>query len=187
MESVPAADARGAVHARDKAGVLWRYEATGNADRSLTPRKRIGGGWNNYSEIVQLTPTTAAGTGDLVALDMEGVLWFYRGTGDPAAPFASRVRATGGGGLPEWADYTAIASNGEGGLVARDKAGVLWNFELNDEEHPRFKPRVRVGGGWNIYTEIAAFGDGLVARDAAGVLWKYNASSSESPSAPYAA
>ncbi|WP_435969973.1 hypothetical protein [Streptomyces sp. Qhu_M48] len=187
VESVPAADARGAVHARDNDGVLWRYEATGKADRSLTPRKRIGGGWNIYSEIVQLTPTTAAGTGDLVALDMGGVLWFYQGTGDPAAPFASRVRATGGGGIPEGADYTTIASNGEGGLVARDKAGVLWNFEQNDEAYPRFKPRVRVGGGWNIYTEIAAFGDGLVARDAAGVLWKYNASSSGSASTPYAA
>ncbi|MER5962315.1 hypothetical protein [Streptomyces sp. NPDC002057] len=188
VESVPAADARGAVHARDKNGVLWRYEATGKADRSLTPRKRIGGGWNGYSEIVQLTPTTAAGTGDLIALGTNGVLWLHEGTGDPAAPFASGIRVEGGGGLPQWADYTTIASNGAGGLFARDKAGVLWNFQRGGEGGVDiFEPRVRVGSGWNIYTEITAFGDGLVARDGAGTLWKYNASSSGSPSAPFTA
>ncbi|WP_189801698.1 tachylectin-related carbohydrate-binding protein [Streptomyces tanashiensis] len=164
----PEAGLRGAVHARDKDGVLWRYEATGSADGKLTPRKRVGGGWGQYTAIVPLGPATAAGRGDLVARDKDGVLWYYQGSGDPAAPFKPRVRVGGG-----WNVYTAIASNGYGrGLVARDKDGVLWNYVPGVES--RFWPRVRVGGGWNTYTTISGYADGLVARDKAGVLWKYN-------------
>ncbi|MFE0645293.1 tachylectin-related carbohydrate-binding protein [Streptomyces sp. NPDC058877] len=188
VESVPAADERGAFHARDRDGVLWRYESTGSFDRSLTARKRVGGGWNVYKQIVQLTPTTAAGTGDLVALDAAGVAWYYHGSGNPDAPFLPRVRATGGGGVSTWSQYTAIAANGKGGLVARDKGGVLWNFERDTEGEGAgsFLPAVRVGGGWNVYTRITGFADGLVARDADGVLWKYNGSTAlASPERPF--
>ncbi|MFJ3583545.1 tachylectin-related carbohydrate-binding protein [Streptomyces sp. NPDC090127] len=186
VESVPAADARGAVHARDRDGVLWRYESAGSTDRSLTARKRVGGGWNVYRQIIQLNPPTAAGTGDLVALDSTGVPWFYGGSGNPAAPFHPPVRAAGG--MPPWANYTAIASNGKGGVVARDKDGVLWNFERNPEGAPLFLGGVRVGGGWNVYTQITGFGDGLVARDTAGVLWKYNGTpATATPDKPFEA
>ncbi|MFI0988145.1 tachylectin-related carbohydrate-binding protein [Streptomyces exfoliatus] len=177
----------GAVHAVDKDGVLWRYEATGKADRTLTPRKRIGGGWNAYDRIVPLNRATAAGTGDLVARDKNGHLWYYEGSGNPAAPFKPARRTTGDQ-IGRWQEYTSLASNGEGGLVARDKDGVLWNFERSDEEGiSLFEPRVRVGGGWNVYTQITAFGDGLVARDTAGVLWKYNGSTSTSAARPFEA
>ncbi|MFC9395077.1 hypothetical protein ACFTWS_18225 [Streptomyces sp. NPDC057027] len=162
----PEAPLRGAVHARDKDGVLWRYEGTGSADGKLTARKRVGGGWNAYTAIVPVGPVTADGQGDLVARDKGGVLWYYQGSGNPDAPFKPRVRVGGG-----WNVYTAIATNGYG-LVARDKDGVLWNY-LSDFG-TTLQPRVRVGGGWNTYTQIRGYADGLVARDAAGVLWKYN-------------
>ncbi|WP_030685210.1 tachylectin-related carbohydrate-binding protein [Streptomyces globisporus] len=163
----PEAPLRGAVHARDKDGVLWRYEATGSADGRLTARKRVGGGWGAYTAIVPLDRATAAGHGDLVARDKDGVLWYYEGSGDPDAPFKPRVRVGGG-----WNTYTSIAGYGFGHLVARDKDGVLWNYVPGAGS--RFWPRVRVGGGWNAYTRISGYAGGLVARDAAGVLWKYN-------------
>ncbi|MFF9848049.1 hypothetical protein [Streptomyces litmocidini] len=162
----PEAVLRGAVHARDKAGVLWRYEATGSADGKLTARKRVGGGWGAYTAIVPVGRATASGQGDVVARDKDGVLWYYQGSGNPDAPFKTRVRVGGG-----WNVYTAIAAN-DYGLVARDKDGVLWNYVR--EGRTTFQPRVRVGGGWNVYTQISGYADGLVARDAAGVLWKYN-------------
>ncbi|MFF3607405.1 hypothetical protein [Streptomyces sp. NPDC002463] len=161
----PEAAFRGAVHARDKDGVLWRYEGTGSADGKLTARKRVGGGWNAYTAIVPVGRITADGRGDVYARDKAGVLWYYEGSGNPDAPFKPRVRVGGG-----WNAYTAIATNGSG-LVARDKDGVLWNYIAY---RSTLYPRARVGGGWNTYTQISGYADGLVARDAAGVLWKYN-------------
>ncbi|MFE6065366.1 hypothetical protein [Streptomyces sp. NPDC056525] len=121
---------RTTVLARDKAGVLWQYESSGRPDKPLKARERIGGGWNAYTSITPLTQRTAAGEGDLVARDKAGVLWFYKGSGNPDAPFKSRVRVGGG-----WNTYTAITSRA-GGLVARDKAGVLWHYNATGHDAP---------------------------------------------------
>ncbi|MER5962587.1 hypothetical protein [Streptomyces sp. NPDC002057] len=178
----PEAGLRGAVHARDKNGVLWRYEATGSADGKLTARERVGGGWGVYTAIVPFGNITAAGWGDLVARDKDGVLWYYQGSGDPDAPFKPRVRVGGG-----WNKYTEIARDSYGYgriLVARDKDGVLWEYVGGFDGS--FLSRQRVGGGWNAYTKISGYADGLVARDAAGVLWKYTHSSHDyPPSGPF--
>ncbi|MFH8577455.1 hypothetical protein [Streptomyces zaomyceticus] len=84
------------LHARDRSGVLWRYEGTSDVRRPFAARKRVGGGWNAYTTVTPLRSTTAGGEGDLVARDRNGVLWYYRGTGDPGAPFAPRERVGGG-------------------------------------------------------------------------------------------
>ncbi|WP_328487282.1 hypothetical protein [Streptomyces zaomyceticus] len=179
VEGIPDPYHRGAVHARDGAGVLWRYEGTGKPEGSLKPRKRVGGGWNVYNTIAQLSKTTASGSGDLVARDKAGVLWYYEGSGDAEAPFKPRVRVGGG-----WNVYTSLASYNNG-LVARDKNGVLWHYKATYSESI-FKAPVRVGGGWNTYTAISRFEDGLVARDKSGVLWKYNEyGSGANPAAPF--
>ncbi|WP_225804583.1 tachylectin-related carbohydrate-binding protein [Streptomyces sp. NK15101] len=174
----PEAGLRGAVHARDKDGVLWRYEATGTADGKLTARKRVGGGWGVYTAIAPLRNITAAGWGSLVARDKDGVLWYYQGSGNPDAPFKPRVRVGGG-----WNIYTQITRDSYGYgdvLVARDKDGVLWQYVSGFDG--TLLPRQRVGGGWNAYTKITGYADGMVARDTAGVLWKYTHSSAEHPS-----
>ncbi|MFE7515827.1 tachylectin-related carbohydrate-binding protein [Streptomyces sp. NPDC057540] len=167
----PDASRRPTVLARDKAGVLWQYESSGRADRPLGARERVGGGWNVYTAITSLTSRTAAGEGDLVARDKAGVLWYYRGSGDPDAPFEPRVRIGGG-----WNQYTALAAN-NGGLVARDKDGRLWLHRATGSNDPArmLGTRELLGGGWNTYTLIASRGGGyeLVARDASGVLWAY--------------
>ncbi|MGW4699586.1 hypothetical protein [Streptomyces sp. NPDC004285] len=138
---------RGALHARDKQGVLWRYEGTGDVTRPFATRKRVGGGWNAYTVVTPLFSATAGGTGRLVARDRAGVLWYYEGTSDPAAPFAPRERVGGG-----WNTYTALVGTGGGGLVARDRDGVLWLYEKTYEGYRRpFEPRQRIGGGWNVY------------------------------------
>ncbi|MFF0423638.1 MULTISPECIES: hypothetical protein [unclassified Streptomyces] len=158
----------GTVHARDRSGVLWRYEGTSHLDKPLKPRKRIGAGWNAYTAIVPLSRPMADGTGDLVARDKAGVLWYYRGTGTPDAPFAPRVKVGGG-----WNIYTAFAGRADGSLVARDKSGVLWVYERNYSGSAPFIPRIRVGAGWNVYNALAGYGGGPLARDTGGVLWKY--------------
>lgn len=190
VDRAPETRPLGAVHARDRSGVLWRYEATGRTDMVLKARERVGGGWNAYSSVVPLDGTRALGTGDLVARDKAGVLWYYKGTGDPDAPFAPRVRVGGG-----WNTYTALAGHADGDLVARDRDGVLWNYTRTGLDSPLFKPRVRVGGGWNAYDRLTTMGRGVLARGKDGVLWKYDSVTSptnptgpnSSPARPFAA
>ncbi|MFF8804479.1 hypothetical protein [Streptomyces omiyaensis] len=169
VPGTPPARERGTLHARDRSGVLWRYEATGVTSRPFERRKRVGGGWQVYTAVTPLRKPDVAGGGALAARDRDGVLWYYEGTGDPGAPFARRVRIGGG-----WNAYTVLTGDSVGGLVARDRAGVLWHHE------PRttggFRPRVRVGGGWNAYDTMTTLDspNGALARDAAGVLWKHD-------------
>ncbi|MFE3072385.1 hypothetical protein [Streptomyces sp. NPDC059247] len=158
----------GALHARDKNGVLWRYDGTARTDRPFFPRKKVGGGWNIYTAVVPIVNPRGDGTGELVARDKAGVLWYYRGTNNPEAPFAPRVRVGAG-----WDIYTSLVGRGNGTLVARDKSGVLWNYERDSRGRVLFQPRKKVGGGWNIYNSVIGYGGGPLARDKAGVLWKY--------------
>ncbi|MCL2553994.1 MAG: tachylectin-related carbohydrate-binding protein [Actinomycetia bacterium] len=176
--SLPAAGTRGQMYAVDRDGVLWRYEGTGASARPFLARQPVGGGWGQYTAITPLSSTDAAGRGDLVARDRSGVLWYYRGSGNPAQPFEPRVRVGGG-----WNTYTALTGTGgqdgnlrslmDGELVARDHDGVLWYYRATGDLQRPFAARARVGGGWNAYTELSVYGNGIVARDASGVLWSY--------------
>ncbi|MFE5945188.1 hypothetical protein [Streptomyces sp. NPDC056480] len=175
---------RSSLHARDRDGVLWQYDATGRADAPFAKRKRIGGGWNVYTAVTKLDRTTAEpNKGAMVARDRNGVLWHYASSVRPGAPFEPRERIGGG-----WNVYTSIVGLTGGDLVARDRDGVLWFYE--GRGHGRtgaytFHPRVRVGGGWNAYTSLASFGDGLVAHTAAGRQFRYERSDDPDPSTPF--
>ncbi|MEV6010499.1 hypothetical protein AB0M29_27240 [Streptomyces sp. NPDC051976] len=184
---LPDAEQRPALHARDASGVLWSYEGTGDTAAPFKPRTRIGGGWNTYDQVTALSVTTAAGEGDVVARDRNGVLWYYGGTRDVAAPFKPRVRVGGG-----WNTYTEIFGAGAqlderaggGDLLARDKAGDLWFYQDTGNPAAPFAPRVKVGWGWNTYTEVTPFGNGVLARDSSGVLWSYGRADGKNPAAP---
>jgi hypothetical protein len=120
--------------------------------------------------------------GVLYARDAAGVLWRYEGNDTTVTdrPFMPRVKIGAG-----WNAYTAIVpldaltASGQGDLVARDTAGVLWYYRHSNDGAQPWKPRVRVGAGWNIYTALdgtlGALGGtyDLVARDRDGVLWEY--------------
>lgn len=71
-------------------------------------------------------------------------------------------------------DYETTAA------YAVDRSGVLWRYLGSNNTAAPFKPRVRIGGGWQAYNLItkvnATTADGvgdLVARDTSGVLWYY--------------
>lgn len=161
----------GALMARDKDGVLWYYEASGNTAAPFKPRVRVGGGWNIY------TALTGYATG-LLARDKDGGLWRYpfHSSGDPAHVLDTR-RSMGGG----WNIYTAIAGQPQGyNPVARDKNGVLWAYTTGNWSYWGFEPRTRVGAGWNIYNTLTwtaaltGAGNNLIARDTTGKLWAYD-------------
>ncbi|MEU0399073.1 VCBS repeat-containing protein [Streptomyces sp. NPDC006197] len=143
---------------RDKTGTLWIHPGTGNAASPLARPVRVGGGWNTYNDITGNGDLDGDGRPDLVAADKAGDLWFYKGTGNPSAPFAPR-RKTGHG----WGIYNKLVATGNiggnptGDLIARDKAGVLWLYLGKGDG--TFAARTRIGGGWNAYNEIVAVGD----------------------------
>ncbi|MFF5708024.1 tachylectin-related carbohydrate-binding protein [Streptomyces sp. 62] len=176
----PEARHRTVLHARDRSGVLWQYEGTGKAATPFKPRQRVGGGWGGYTALTRLGTPTADGKGDLVARDTDGVLWYYRGSGDLSAPFWPRVRIGGG-----WNAYTSLTGTSTG-LLARDRDGVLWHYRslYGAPLSAPFAPRARVGGGWNAYTSLTALDGTVLARDTGGALWAYHPSGSFDPTVP---
>ncbi|MFI8366316.1 N-acetylmuramoyl-L-alanine amidase [Streptomyces sp. NPDC085466] len=172
---------RNNVIARDAAGVLWQYQGSGSATAPFLTRYRVGPGWQEYDTITPMTTLKADGTGDVVARGKDGVLWYYKGTGNPSAPFKTRLKVGGG-----WNVYDKLLgvgdmnADGRADLIARDKTGVLWLYKNTGASPNPFATRVRVGGGWNIYNELISTGDmtddgrpDLIARDKTGVLWLY--------------
>ncbi|MEU4077476.1 hypothetical protein [Streptomyces venezuelae] len=78
--------------------------------RTFTARTRIGGGWQEYDEIVGIGDADRDGRADLL-VDGKGLyrgqsLAYYKGTGDVRAPFAPRRKLS-----------TPDAFNHDNGLV----------------------------------------------------------------------
>ncbi|MFC8587148.1 hypothetical protein ACFUGD_21755 [Streptomyces sp. NPDC057217] len=138
-------------------------------------------------------------TFDLFARDKEGQLHEIRTRWDDASGRLVPV-SNGFSGLSGWNVHDRIESVGDvagansADLVARDKDGILWLHRGRAADKPGqtgFDPRVRIGGGWNTYTELTGGsdlnGDGrpdLVAVDKAGDLYFY--ASTGDTAAPFA-
>ncbi|MET9672399.1 VCBS repeat-containing protein [Streptomyces sp. NPDC006482] len=144
--------------ARDRDGVLWLYQGTGDRDKPLTGRTRIGGGWQAFDQLAGGSDVTGDGRPDLVATDKTGVMYLYKGTGSTSAPFAAGKRLGAGWGIYNQLTATGnIAGAPAGDLLARDKAGVLWMYLGNG--NGTFASRIRVGAGWGAFTGLTAVGD----------------------------
>ncbi|MFF7193377.1 FG-GAP repeat domain-containing protein [Streptomyces sp. NPDC008079] len=156
--------------ARDKDGVLWLY--SGREDGGLTPRVRVGGGWQTYTHLTGGSDLTGDGRPDLVAVDTTGALWLYRGTGSAARPFEPRVRVgTGWTGYDQLTAVGDLAGGPAGDLVARDKDGVLWLYLGKSDG--TFERRTRIGSGWQTYSQLTGAGD--VDHDGKADLFAYQA------------
>ncbi|MCZ0979901.1 VCBS repeat-containing protein [Streptomyces diastatochromogenes] len=146
------------VLARDRSGVLWLYQGTGDRDKPLAGRTKIGGGWQIYNELTGGSDLTGDGRADLVATDKSGDLWLYKGTGSATAPFAARKKIGTGWGIYNQLTATGNLAGGPAGdLVARDKAGVLWLYLGKGDG--TFAARTKVGGGWGGLGELIGVGD----------------------------
>ena len=186
-----AASARQDVIARDGSGNLWQYQGTGVASSPFRSRSQIGYGWGGYDAITAMSVFHADGTGDLVARDTSGNLWYYVGSGDPSAPFDARVKAGYG-----WGGYTMLGmgdltGDGKSDLLARDSSGNLYVYPGTGSTTSPFGPRAKAGYGWGGYTMVNSgdlTGDGkpdLLARDSSGNLYVYpGTGSTTSPFGP---
>ncbi|MFE5716260.1 N-acetylmuramoyl-L-alanine amidase [Streptomyces sp. NPDC056501] len=91
--------------------------------------------------------------------------------------------------IKEVATKAPVSATNRYNVLARDAAGVLWQYQGTGKG--AFLNRYRVGPGWGAYntitpmTALRADGTGdAVARDKDGVLWYYRGSGN--PSAPFA-
>ncbi|GLF99617.1 FG-GAP repeat domain-containing protein [Streptomyces yaizuensis] len=152
----PGTLARGArtdLLARDRQGVLWRFET--RAGGTLAPRVRVGDGWNQYAQITGVGDLSGDTRADIVARDKRGVLWLYKGTGDGRKPFAPRVRVGDG-----WNQFNKLVATGDvdadrrSDLLARDPKGGLWLYRGTGKASAPFKPRIRIGTGFQQYRDL---------------------------------
>ncbi|MCZ0980723.1 VCBS repeat-containing protein [Streptomyces diastatochromogenes] len=187
------------------------YELTGSVNQQAL-RLQAQSRYDIYdyptysSDVIQSsTPFTLLGRTalprhGLLARDASGKLWQYYGTGSASVPFYSRAQIGFGWqvyntatslspyqqGLYYRADVTPSATTrGLGDVVARDASGTLWYYDRQLVDQKSFAPRVKVGGGWNVYDRIDGAGDldrdgymDLLARDKTGVLWLYKGTGS---------
>jgi hypothetical protein len=180
------------VLARDSAGTLWQYQGSSNGSSPFVTRYKVGTGWNIYNAATALSPLRADGTGDVVARDSSGTLWYYQGSGNINAPLKARAKVGTG-----WNAYSLITGvgdvtgDGRADLIARDSKGNLWLFKGTGTSAV-FAARVSIGSGWNAYNLAAGLadvtGDGkadLIARDTSGVMWLFKGTGSAN--APFSA
>ncbi|MFJ9701382.1 FG-GAP repeat domain-containing protein [Streptomyces fradiae] len=171
----------GDVVARDASGVLWYHRLAGTGRTAFETPVRVGSGWGAYRSIRGAGDVTGDGRHDLLAVDGSGVLWLYRGTGDPARPFEARRQAGTG-----WGVYTSltggldVTGDRRADLIARDSAGALWLYRGTGDGDAPLRSRARIGTGWNVYDTLVPYGDvtadgnpELLARAPSGVLWMY--------------
>ncbi|MFI7408052.1 FG-GAP repeat domain-containing protein [Streptomyces sp. NPDC049627] len=93
-------DGHGDVLARDRAGVLWRYDGLGNG--LLKERVKVFSGWGSgYDVVVGAGDITGDGKADLVSRDGSGTVW--RNNGDGKGSFGARVKIASG-----WQGYKGI-------------------------------------------------------------------------------
>ncbi|MFI8323312.1 FG-GAP repeat domain-containing protein [Streptomyces sp. NPDC085529] len=168
-------DGRADVLARTHAGDLYLYLGTGHRTGPLSTRKRIGGGWGIYDQVVGVGDNTGDGVADVYARDFTGRLWFYAGTGDLSHPFSTR-RYIGQG----WGTYNQLVPAGHGRLGARDNAGTVYTY--TSRGGGILSPRVKSSdtGGWSGVAQFANAGnipttgkEGVIARSNGGTLYWY--------------
>ena len=158
-------------------GDLWLYR--GNGSGGWLPRLRVGTGWNAFITILGPGDFNGDQRVDVLARERStGFLWLYPGNG--RGGWYPRVRVGTG-----WNIFSAIVGpgdvNGDGAadVLARESAtGYLWLYPGSGTGG--WRPRVRIGTGWNVMTAVTSAGDlngdrtpDVLARDQAGVLWLY--------------
>ncbi|MBT2366520.1 N-acetylmuramoyl-L-alanine amidase [Streptomyces sp. ISL-10] len=179
---------------RDSGGNLYQYQGTGSASAPFYSRYRVGGGWQQFNAITNLDTLRADGTGDMVARDSSGTLWYYRGSGNKSAPFLTKLKVgTGWGQFNLLVGTGDLTGDGKADMIARQSStGSLYLYRGTGDPVVPFLTKLKVGDGWGKFNTLVGTGDlnadgkkDIVARDGAGALYLYKGTGSAT--APFAA
>ncbi|MCB5167921.1 VCBS repeat-containing protein [Streptomyces bambusae] len=155
---------------------------SGNGPAGTGAATWSGNGWSIYNKVVSPGDLTKDGRPDLLARTPSGDLYLYKGTGQLSGkPFEARVKVGTG-----WHIYDQIVGTGDmdgdglGDLVAKDVKGYLYSYKGSGVAATPYKPRLKVGAGWNMFNQVTALddvtGDGradIAGRTHAGKLYLY--------------
>ncbi|MFJ8075885.1 N-acetylmuramoyl-L-alanine amidase [Streptomyces sp. NPDC096176] len=179
---------------RDSGGNLYQYQGTGSASAPFFTRYRVGSGWQQFNAITDLDSLRADGTGDMVARDSSGTLWYYRGSGNKNAPFKTKLKVgTGWGQFNLLVGTGDLTGDGKADMIARQTStGSLYLYRGTGDPAVPFLTKLKVGDGWGKFNMLVGTGDldadgkrDIVARDGAGALYLYKGTGSAT--APFAA
>ncbi|MFF4529430.1 FG-GAP repeat domain-containing protein [Streptomyces sp. NPDC001407] len=152
-------------------GNLYLYPGTGAARgmSTLGDRVRIGTGWNTMRELTAMD-VDKDGKPDLVAVDKDGTLWAYPGTG--RGTLGDRVRiGTGWDSMTELTSPGDLNADGVADLVAVDRDGKLWAYPGSGtlDGTDTLGSRTQLGTGWDTMRQLTGAdfnGDGKGDVDA---------------------
>ncbi len=178
-------DGRNDILARTPGGDLFLYAGTGTISATkegYLPARRIGTGWNIFTDISAGSDFTGDGRPDILARHTDGSLWRYSGTGrvdNANEGYQPRTIV----GLEGWAAFTDITPvgdydrSGTADLLVRYPNGDLGLYRGSGSG---FLPQEIVGTGWSIFTKLLPLGDqnndtltDITTATPGGTTWLY--------------
>ncbi|MER5733107.1 VCBS repeat-containing protein [Streptomyces sp. NPDC002138] len=173
-------DGRPDLLARTPAGDLYLYKGTGDLSKPFTDRVRVGGGWEQYDQILGVNDVDGDGAADVIGRTATGDLYFHKGTGNASAPFSARTQIATG-----WTFYSQLIAGDD--LDGDGKADLLGVTESGDlfchysEGNGKFTWQTNCGSKWtNLEMFVGAsitpvYGKhALGALDTDGQAWSYD-------------
>ena len=177
-----------------RAGQLVDYLGSGGTAHPFSTYVILSAtGWQDYTHLIPVTRTTAAGIApsDLLAISADGSGRFYRNTGLPSRPYLGSIALAG----RPWAGQLIITGGFATGSGLTDTVGTTatgtgtLSLDTNHGTDVFGKPIVIGASGWNADDTIElgdVTGDGrddLITRSTAGALSMYVAGTN--PAAPF--
>ncbi|MFB7539376.1 FG-GAP repeat domain-containing protein [Streptomyces zaomyceticus] len=165
----------------------YAWEITASPDDSIGPGVKVSGRFT-VNRATASHDYNDNGTPDVLLFNAYGTLLSADTNRTPSGDGIQRALDH----LPQvgrgWNIYDRAESVGDvagsrvGDVVGRDKGGVLWLYQGTGKGDRPFLGRVKIGGGWQIYNQLAGGSDltgddraDLVATDKTGGLWLYTA------------
>jgi GH25 family lysozyme M1 (1,4-beta-N-acetylmuramidase) len=170
---------------------LWFYAGTGFSREGYLPALRIPTDLLSHDEVTAVGNFDSEGGNDLISRSQDGKLWFHAGTGQNE--FSNQVEIGHGWHIyQDLIGVTDLNSDGQPDLLAIRPDGTLWFYAGTGSisaSSEGYRPGVRIGSGWNIYSELVTPGDyngdgraDLLGRRPDGTLWFYAGTGSISAS-----
>jgi hypothetical protein len=190
-------DGKADLAAIDRSGAMYVYpgkryvwDGTGTRSKSLfSARIKIGTGWGKFNSLVRHGDFNGDTLQDVLTRDAQGRLFFYAGTGNPAAIFKKGVQAgTGWGGFTSITGAGDLDSDGKDDLLGQKTNGDLVLYKGTGNPAAPFGARgTRIGTGWK-GSLLTAMGDWssdsrteFMFRNTAGAVTLYASKSGANP------
>ncbi len=176
-------------------GTLWYYANNASSNgylRPFTGGSQIGTGWDAF-RLVTAADVSGDGAADLLAIDRDGVLWYYpnnSSTNSGHVPFTTGSQIGSGWGNFDRLLAADVSGDGNADLLGVTVDGNLWYYPNDSSTNPGHLPFASgsvIGTGWDAFSQLVAAdvsGDGsadLLGVTGEGTLSYYPNNSRSNP------